>query len=347
MNTEELLTEARSWEPAKKNIWSQLGSKYGLTTANRGQVIKEYLAEQDISPAQADERTSRAPRRSKKKLPGGQVSFPMYRPVAIQKDKVSQKMNSGEIQSGVDVVPTSFSTYLADKTSGSIVQQTTNITARKIPLIDIRRKLLLKHESQGFIRQMTDEQLDSLSEEELRSKLKQLHEPTDCYSTHDHLKDACKRVYRIRQLKMWHDHSDIAGHSHVLMLVAAVYDPAFFYTSQELEEKGALIDVQSAVEEPQIYILGRSRSSLQDQSTFSQCRRECLSEGNTALYTQSGMAVQDVLRFFHGDGPAQQFEAENNIGGHHCCVGCEARSSQFDDLAYCYRAHHVTLKERQ
>ena len=42
-----------------------------------------------------------------------------------------------------------------------------------------------------------------------------------------------------------------------------------------------------------------------------------------------------------------QFEAGNKIGGHYCCVGCEAHSSRFDDLAYCFRAHRPTLVERQ
>ena len=33
------------------------------------------------------------------------------------------------------------------------------------------------------------------------------------------------------------------------------------------------------------------------------------------LQLNSGIKVFDVLRFFHGDGPAQQFEAGNSIGG--------------------------------
>ena len=47
------------------------------------------------------------------------------------------------------------------------------------------------------------------------------------------------------------------------------------------------------------------------------------------------------------DGPPMQFEAGNKTGGHYCCVGCEAHSSRFDDLAYCFHAHRPTLVERQ
>ena len=59
------------------------------------------------------------------------------------------------------------------------------------------------------------------------------------------------------------------------------------------------------------------------------------------------MPITDVVRFFHGDGPAQQFEAENKVGGHYPCVACDAKSSCFDDLAYCFHANCVTLEDRQ
>jgi hypothetical protein len=32
---------------------------------------------------------------------------------------------------------------------------------------------------------------------------------------------------------------------------------------------------------------------------------------------------------------------------YYCCVGCEAHSSHFNDLAYCFRAHCLTLAEWQ
>ena len=49
-------------------------------------------------------------------------------------------------------------------------------------------------------------------------------------------------------------------------------------------------------------------------------------------FTPHKMQLNDILRFFHGDGAAMKFEAGNKIGGHYCCVGCEAYSSCFDDL---------------
>ena len=53
------------------------------------------------------------------------------------------------------------------------------------------------------------------------------------------------------------------------------------------------------------------------------------------------------MRYFHGDGPAMQFEAGNKIGSYHNCVGCNAHSLHFDDLVYCFHANRQTLAERQ
>jgi Ni/Co efflux regulator RcnB len=58
-----LMNEAKTWEDGQSINWSQLGTKYGLDQPNRGQVIKEFLAEQGITAAQTTERSSRAPRR--------------------------------------------------------------------------------------------------------------------------------------------------------------------------------------------------------------------------------------------------------------------------------------------
>ncbi len=72
---------------------------------------------------------------------------------------------------------------------------------------------------------------------------------------------------------------------------------------------GRKVDVQSVVEAPEIHILGRSSSSIEDQLKFNECRVQSLADLATPLTTSAGTPLQDILRFFHGDGPAQQFEA--------------------------------------
>ena len=53
------------------------------------------------------------------------------------------------------------------------------------------------------------------------------------------------------------------------------------------------------------------------------------------------------LRFFHGDGPAQQFEAGNSIGGNFSCVSCGVKSERISDIAYSYRCPLLNLQQRQ
>ena len=94
-----------------------------------------------------------------------------------------------------------------------------------------------------------------------------------------------KSISRIRHLKVWHDHSDIAGHSHLFVLIAVVYDQALYYTSKEMQDKGINIDVP-AIEDPQLHILSRSSSSINDQTQFIESRRECLLELSELLMTE-------------------------------------------------------------
>jgi hypothetical protein len=96
----------------------------------------------------------------------------------------------------------------------------------------------------------------------------------------------------------------------MLVLVAAVYDPAYYYTPKEIHEKGENIDVPTVVEDPKLHILGRSSSSLCDQLQYIKCRRECLLGLHEGLLINAGLLAHDVL---HGDGPAMQFEAGNKV----------------------------------
>ena len=65
---EQLLTEAKTWSPNAKINWTKLGTDMQLTCANRGQVVKEFLAENGIPAALQKKEVVRP---SKLKLPGG------------------------------------------------------------------------------------------------------------------------------------------------------------------------------------------------------------------------------------------------------------------------------------
>ena len=110
---------------------------------------------------------------------------------------------------------------------------------------------------------------------------------------------------------------------------------------------GKVIDVQGIVECPELHIIGRSTSTLKDQLKYVECRKQCMLEMGAPISLANGVVVTDIVRFFHGDGPAQQFEAGHSIGGNYCCVGCGAHSSCFDDVVHsCWSEKH-NLQSRQ
>ena len=242
-------------------------------------------------------------------------------------------------------MPSSYSYYSVDSETHTLHANTVNITARKIPLKQIRKKLLERHEKQGILRNNSDKFFTDLSQEEVKMRLDELKIPyNNSQDLHQLLKHAC----RTRHLKVWHDHSSIAAHGYLLVLVSVIYDPAIYYTTEEMKTlKGINIDVPAVVAKPEVYIIGRSSSSTEDQLLFVETRRECLKEMRETISTTTQVEVHDVLRFFYGDGPAAQFEAGHKQGGTYCCVGCGADSGCFTDIAYSYHAPKLTLQERQ
>jgi len=347
IDKQQLLVEANTWTPEEKINWSEIASRYGLTSPNRGQIIKEFLREHNIPAAMATERTARAPRRAKKRLMGGRTSFPMYRPVPHYRQKVQAQITSGNIRVGEEVTKSQYTRYSVDQSSQTLVVESVEVSARKIPFLEIRQKLLKKHEEMKLVRNQPDEYFDALSAEQIEQKLRELDHTVYDKSTDD-LRRELKIISRQRHFKMWHDHATIGGYGHFLVLVAPIFDPVFYYTSDEvLSLYGADIDVPTIIEQPEVHILARSRSSAGDQAMFNETRQKCILDLSTELRTESGYAVNDCLRFFHADGPAAQFEAGNKQGGHFCCVQCGADSDRFDDISYCYHAPTRTLAERQ
>ena len=349
IDKDKLLHEAESWPEDKDVNWSQLAREYGLNSPNGGQIIKEFLEQSNIP--YINQRPSRAKRRCIKKVGGEGVTFPMYPPVKHERQKLLERIEKGEIAIGKEVVPSSYQSYTVDSHTHNIQENTHNIqentvhiSARKISLIDIRKKLLEKHVSLGIVRDSSDEYFENLSPEDIANLSQKLGMSHFTGDKIQQLKDMC----RTRHIKMWHDHSSIAAHGYLLVLVSVIYDPAFFYTTEKMKNlKGVDVDVPAILDEAEVHILGRSSSSTKYQLMFIETRRECLKETKEKVCTSNGVEVVDVVRFFYGDGPAAQFEAGHKQGGTYCCVGCGAESERFSDIAYSYRSQKLSLKERQ
>lgn len=122
---------------------------------------------------------------------------------------------------------------------------------------------------------------------------------------------------------------------------------SLFYTAAEMKDRRyGVIDVLTLVEKPHSYILGRCSGKEVEQLGYIETRRQCLDELQNNLLTSKGCPVTDVMRFFHGDGPEQQFESGERRGGNNSCSGCSGDSRRYCDLTYCLRFPHLSLADR-
>lgn len=75
-------------------------------------------------------------------------------------------------------------------------------------------------------------------------------------------------------------------------------------------------------------------SSVQDQASLIPDRVDYLEDLSQPLVTSNGVVVEDVLRFFKGDTPAQSFERGTQSGGNYKCGGCGCHSNLMEDVAH-------------
>lgn len=107
------------------------------------------------------------------RLKNSKVSIPKEETNASLKKKLAEAIKSGHINIGKPVVPQTFKkTTIKD---GELVEEEITVNGRKIPLKDIREKLLNKYNS--YMREIkTDEEYESLSHSEIVELLKRLQE---------------------------------------------------------------------------------------------------------------------------------------------------------------------------
>ena len=99
-------------------------------------------------------------------------------------------------------------------------------------------------------------------------------------------------------------------------------DNALFLTNEEYKLKfpnKKPIDLASTVEHPKLYILGQSKSTDKDQLSNIEEILKDLNEISNPIQNH-GILLYDVMRLFSGDGPARQFEAGQQRGGHFSCI---------------------------
>ena len=162
------------------------------------------------------------------------------------------------------------------------------------------------------------------------------------------MRNKLKEYQRQRHWLLWHDHYTIANYGHMLFCLRELYDPAIHVTRKEkLEKTGKDVDVQATVEEPQLYILAQSRSTVEDQMRFIPTRQEDLRDLKNPSITESGVEVWHVMRFINGDIPATEMEDGTQHGGNYGCPGCDGNINSSHDLAYSLQRKYKTLESKR
>ena len=255
------------------------------------------------------------------------------------------KIEEEEYLVGELVVPRTYKKIIVDK-DGEIKESNFTVSARKIPLKQIRERELSRVEKLGLVRTKSDSYYDNLSFEEVTSRLKCLGEYKD--ETLEVMRKRLKMFERTRHFMLWQDNSTILNNGHILLMVTMLYDHAFFHTSQEMAQAGhPALDVQAEVEKPHLYIMGRCGSSDADHLCYIETRKQCLSDLGTNIKTSEGIEILDKMRFFHGDGPEQQFESGEQSGGNAGCAACKSDARKYPIIDYNMRQPVMSLADRQ
>ena len=134
-----------------------------------------------------------------------------------------------------------------------------------------------------------------------------------------------------------------------MFAVWVVYDPIVFLTDDKYSAKTGqtVSNLQEMIEEPAIYMIVPSSSSPDEQLALVPDRVECLQQFSQPILSQTGVQVNDRLRFLCGDKPAQQFERGTHLGGNYKCGSCGCISSLMQDLGYALQCKRRTLGDLQ
>jgi len=272
--------------------------------------------------------------------------MPCLPTVDFIKEEKKQLVLTGQLNIGEPCAPYLIKKSVVTK-EAQVEFQSVQICGRKIPLYDIRAALLEKHEQ--YMRLLTKEEIKSMGREEVIASMSAIHHEPPPDASLVQLQDALLTLQRTRTIALWHDHSTILQTGYIMFAVWIVYDAAVFITQDEWVQKQprATTNIQSLIEEPSIYMIAPSSSSPADQLALVGDRLECLHELSKPVVTSNGLEIEDCLRFFCGDKPAQHFERGTQIGGTYKCGRCGCKDSMMQDLAHAFHHSWRSLSDLQ
>ncbi len=341
---EKLQTTLLNWPTEKPINWSVVGREHGIQGGNAGQVVREFAEANEISHITTPKRRP-TKRPCKKRLPGFGVSIPSNPPVCSIEAEIKSMISSGRFILGEECAPYKITKYIP--VNGKLTPLDTFVQARKVPLTQLRQRLLNKQLK--YMRLTPVSSINVMTKAQLTERLQQPTASFNCDSlSEEELRQLLIQTERSRSLCMWHDHATILKMGFLMITVHVMYDPLVFYTDKEFKQRnpGSNTCVQSEVEQPEIYFLSFGSSSVEDQAALIGDRISCLLDLSTPVET-NGTAIMDTLRFFTGDHPATQFEQGSKQGGTYKCGACGCNERMFGDQAHSLFLEHRTLEQLQ
>jgi len=342
---EKVQQDLETWPEGEKINWSKFAREHKISAKNAGQIVKEFAVEIGIDAKKLDGRAKRVRMRAKKlKMPGGEISVPCHKTAEQVKADWEEMIQSGRLTLGEPCAPYKLTKYAI--VDGEIRKTETNIHGRKIPLLDIRQKLLNTQEK--YMRLHTDSDLQHMSRSALIAILERGNAGYSDRSSDVELREKVAKLERKRTIGIWHDHATVLGHGYVLITAKVFYDPIVFKTELEISQTSHCTpNLQSVIEEPELHILAICSSSVEDQAALIEDRISCLKDLSIALHSTNGVEVKDELLYFYGDKPAQQMERGTQQGGKYKCGSCGCESHMMDDIAYSFRCKCRSLSDLQ
>ena len=201
-------------------------------------------------------------RRRRLRMPGGEICVPTHLNSTHIREEIHQRIAEGRYLLGEPCVESVLVRYKAE--DGSVKREEI-INARRIPVLEIRKRLLHKHTQMGVMRLETDDEFQAMPREVIVRRLEAIHEPVYAPQSTVHLREKLKHTQHVRHFIEWHDHSALLGRGYLLLTTQLLYDQAVYLTNEEYKVKtGKTLNIQTVVEEPSVTMIGVSCSSDAD-----------------------------------------------------------------------------------
>ena len=190
-------TDLREWPIGNIMNWSNFARQHGIPGRNGDQVAKEFAKEIGIDVFASDQRRSNTRLRARKlRMPGGSLSVPAHSTVQQIQEDCSRMIGDGTLTLGEVCHPHKIQRYTTH--GGTLAQKEVVAYGCKIPLLNIREKLLKKQERLMHLH--TNEQIEGMNKCELLQFFKNHQIKLSGVLTKDSLRQ------KLSQLERTHEH---------------------------------------------------------------------------------------------------------------------------------------------